>query len=217
VGDLPEDTLAAFGLSLGDDWLVPLVERSGVPATAGQSTEEYLETLSQEVGLELPEDFETLLGDAVVVSVGDGIDADTLSNSESLSDVPVGVTVHGYAEAIDEVLEKLRVQIPFGESDPLASDSSDGVVAIGPNPTYRESLLTDGGLGDTDTFDEVVVEADQATALLFVDFDGGDNWLAELAGDDPQVAENIEPLSGLGFSAWVDDDKGHAVLRLTTD
>ena len=31
------------------------------------------------------------------------------------------------------------------------------------------------------------------------------------------LADNLEPLSGLGLTAWVEGDASHAMLRLTTD
>ena len=41
--------------------------------------------------------------------------------------------------------------------------------------------------------------------------------MADLAGGDSEVEENLEPLAGLGLSGWEDDGIGHAVLRVTTD
>ena len=57
--------------------------------------------------------------------------------------------------------------------------------------------------------------ADEASAIVFVDFDAGDGWLAGLAPE--QEKADVEPLSALGLSAWRDDSTQHAVLRLTTD
>jgi hypothetical protein len=54
--------------------------------------------------------------------------------------------------------------------------------------------------------------------VLFVDFDADDNWLARLAGEeDPEMAENIEPLSAFGVTGWLEDGVSHSVVRLTTD
>ena len=63
----------------------------------------------------------------------------------------------------------------------------------------------------------MVEHADDAAAILYVNFDAGDDWLAELAGDDAEVRDNLAPLEALGMSAWVDDDVAHAVLKVTTD
>jgi hypothetical protein len=64
----------------------------------------------------------------------------------------------------------------------------------------------------------VVREHDRAAALLFVNFDAGDDWLSRSAEQsDPEVADNLRPLQGLGLSAWMDGDVSHAVLRVTTD
>ena len=77
-------------------------------------------------------------------------------------------------------------------------------------------MLEDGGLGDTDAFQNVVREAEQASAVVFVNFDAGD-WLTALAEGDKQAEENLEPLQGLGFSIWTSDEGAHAMFRLTTD
>ena len=63
-----------------------------------------------------------------------------------------------------------------------------------PRPGLRAELLEDGELGDTDVFQDVVREAEDAAAVLFVNFDAGDGWLVEVAGDDEEVADNLEPL-----------------------
>ncbi len=89
-------------------------------------------------------------------------------------------------------------------------------MAIGPNPDYRGQLLEDGGLGDSDVYQNVVRESGDANAILFVNFDAGD-WLTSLAEGDQEMADNLEPLQGLGFSSWSDDDTSHAVFRLTTN
>jgi hypothetical protein len=63
----------------------------------------------------------------------------------------------------------------------------------------------------------VVEHADDAAAVLYIDFDAGDDWLAELAGDDDEVRDNLAPLAALGMSGWVDGDTAHTVIKVTTD
>jgi hypothetical protein len=103
-----------------------------------------------------------------------------------------------------------------GPPELFGTDADGDVVAIGPNADYRAELLEDGGLGDTDAFQNVVREADQASAIVFVNFDAG-NWLSSLAEGDQEAAENLEPLQGLGASVWTTDTGTHGVLRLTTE
>jgi hypothetical protein len=62
----------------------------------------------------------------------------------------------------------------------------------------------------------VIADAD-AAAVLFVNFDVDDNWLDALTGDDPELADNVAPLSALGVTSWSDGDASHALVRLTTD
>ena len=85
---------------------------------------------------------------------------------------------------------------------------------IGPNADYRDELLEDGGLGDSDVFQHVVARRRRRCAILFVNFDAG-GWLAELARTTRRSATTSSRSTALGLSAWVDDDVAHAVLRVT--
>ncbi len=102
------------------------------------------------------------------------------------------------------------------EASAFETDSDGDMIAIGPNSDYRSQVLEDGNLGDSDVFQDVVREADKASALVYVNFDAGD-WLMKLAQDDQEAVDNLEPLEGFGISAWQEDDAAHAVVRLTTN
>jgi hypothetical protein len=211
---LPDDTAVAIGVGFADGWFGDIIDQVS-SQVGGMSGDELLDELSAESGLDLPDDVETLLGDSAAFALGSDFDLETFVNSSDGTGVPVGLKVQGDPEAIESVLDKLRPQM--GESESIVGSDSDGdMVAIGPDGDYRQRLLEDGGLGDSDAFDNVVREADDAAAVVFVNFDAGD-WLASLAEDDAEVADNLEPLEGLGISAWLDDDVSHAVLRITTD
>lgn len=216
VAGLPTDTAAAFAVTPADDWLVEMLDETGVAAEGDQTTEELLESLSAGTGLDLPEDAETLLGDGAVVAVGGAFDMETLVNSTDATGVPFGVKVSGDADAIEEVLDKLRGQLPPGASDSLASDSSGDAVAIGPSSDYRAALLEQGGLGETDTFRDVIRNSDRASMVTYVDFDAGD-WLASISESDDRAAENLEPLAAFGTESWLDGDVGYWTMRVTTD
>jgi hypothetical protein len=178
--------------------------------------EDLYAEVENQTGLTLPDDLETLGGESAALALGGGFDPEAMFNSADGSDVEVGVKVQGDPEGIESVLDKLRE--PMGSAGSvLASETQGDFVGISPNDAYRGQLVEDGGLGETDAFAAVVDDADTANAVFFVNFDAGDNWLATLAGDDPEVKENVEPLSGFGMSAWREDETSHAVVRLTTN
>ena len=60
-------------------------------------------------------------------------------------------------------------------------------------------------------------EAERSGVILFVNFDAGGDWLTALAEDDPEAAENLEPLEAFGVSSWQEGETAHGALRLTTD
>jgi hypothetical protein len=215
LATLPEDTAAALGVGFAEGWFGDLVDQFAGQLGGGQSGAELLDELSSESGLDLPQDVETLTGDSAALALGSDFDLETFVNSADGSGVPVGLKVQGDPDEIESVLDKLRPQLGGAESF-LDSDSDGDLIAIGPDDDYRQRLLEDGGLGDSEVFENVVREADRAAAVLFVNFDAGD-WLASLADGDPEVEDNLEPLEGLGVSTWLEDDASHVVLRLTTN
>ena len=91
------------------------------------------------------------------------------------------------------------------------------MVAIGPNADYRAELLEDGGLGDTEAFQNVVREAERGQRDRLRQLRRG--GLADLLAEgDQEAADNLEPLQGLGFSTLDRRTRAsHAVFRLTTD
>lgn len=217
ASSLPDDTVAAVAGSVQPGWLQGFADQlSSAMGGEGMTADDLFGELESSTGLTLPEDVETLTGQAFALSVGGDFDADTFANSADGSDVPIGYTVRGDAGAIEAVLDKLRPQLG-GEDTILGSTTQGDLVAIGPDPAYRDELVAGGGLGDTATFRNVVPHADEASMVMYVDFDGASNWLAELAASDPSARENVEPLSALGVSSWRDGDTAHSLVRLTTD
>lgn len=214
LSTLPEDTAVAVGVGFVDGWfgdvLDTMVELSG----AG-SVDELIAEAEAETGLELPDDVETLAGESAALAIGSDFDVEEMVNSSDASGIPIGVKIKGDPAAIEEVLDKLRAQMPAGEVE-LVSESDGDIVAVGPDAFYVSSLVDDGGLGDVEAFRDVVDEAEDAGAIVFVNFDAGD-WLASAAEGDETVEENLRPLEAFGISAWREDDAAHAVLRLTTN
>jgi hypothetical protein len=167
-------------------------------------------------GLDLPADAETLAGDALALSMGAGLDLEAFFNGGP-GELPVGVTIQGDPDDIEGVLDKLRARMG-PDAEMLETEVEGDKVTISPDADYRGTLAAGGSLGDSEAFDEVVEDAEGASAVLFVDFDADDNWLARLAGEeDPEIAENIEPLSAFGVTGWLEGGVSHSVVKLTTD
>ncbi len=216
VSSLPADTAFAFGAGFKDGWVTVMADEIANAMGQGQTGQEMLDEFSAQIGLELPADLETLLGDSVALGVGSDLDPASLEGSEPPTDVPVGVKIKGDAEAIEAVLDKLRSTDP-SVGEVLVSEAGDGYVVISPSDDYRKKLLEDGGLGDSETYQDVIPEEGRDGAVLFLDLDAGD-WLEQLAAEDgPETAENVEPLSAVGLSGWLDGDVSHGLLRITTD
>lgn len=216
LATLPDDTALAVGLGFADGWFSGWMDQM-VAFSGGQMTVDDLIAEAEEAtGLELPEDAETLVGDSAAFAISADIDPEAFVNSETAEGLPLGVKVHGDPEAIEAVLDRLRSRLG-PDAEFLVSKSADDTIAIGVDDDYVAELLEDGDLGDTDAFQNVVREAEDASSIFFLNFDAGDGWLVKVAEDDEEVADNLEPLEGLGMSGWVEGDAGHVVLRLTTD
>lgn len=209
---LPESTVAALGLGFYDGWAQDLLDQ--MMAEDDGSLDQMIDDVEQATGLSLPADLETVAGDALAVAVSPDVDLGDLAGSDVSG---VGVKVLGDADEIDGVLDKVRAAADGADDGFLDSDAGDGAVAVGPDADYRATLLADDGLGRSDSFQRVVEHADEAAAVLYLDFDGGDDWLAQLAEGDDEVRDNLDPLDALGMSVWFDDDTTHAVLKVTTD
>ena len=154
---------------------------------------------------------------------------DALFSDEDPSRLPIGLRVKGNPDEILPIVDKVRTAIG-PDADLLVVESGDGVVAFGVNQDYVAILLESGSLGDDVTFQNAVPDADEASGVLYVNFDAGGGWAQELAtsiaglGDEfsgepaTSPGENVAPLDALGVSTWVDSEQvQRARFRLTTD
>ena len=216
VAGLPEDTVAAFGMSLEEGWagaMLDYLERT-MPQES-ETIDEQIAELESQTGLTLPEDLETLLGEGVTVSLGSGLDPDAVANGGP-GEVPVGIRIDGDAGEIQAVLDKIAAQAGPEMAELMQVTEGDGYAVLALQDGYRGQLEDGGSLGDSAAYSEVV-ESDEAQTVLFVNFDTDDDWLVRLTGDSPDVSKNVEPLSALGVSDWVDGDVVHGLVKVTTD
>jgi hypothetical protein len=229
ITELPASTGAAFSVALADGWLADYLESMAGMFGTDQSVEELLVEAERQTGLELPEDIETLLGDGVSLSVDADVDIDAIFEEGDPSRLPVGLRVSGDPDEIMPVVDKVRAAIGH-DAHMLLAEPGDGVVAFGLNAGYVDTLLADGSLGEEATFRRAVPQAENASGVLYVNFDAGNGWAEELADSiadlesqftgEPSSSsprENVAPLDALGISSWLDGDVQRGLFRLTTD
>ena len=215
VASLPDDTVAAFGMSLEEGWAGAMLDyvKRNLPDESA-TIDEQLAQLESETGLAFPEDIETLLGKGLTVSMGSGLDPDAVANGGP-GEVPVGIRIDGDADEIQAVLDKIAPQAGPEMAELMQVTEGDGYAVLALQEGYRGDLEGGGGLGDSAAYSEVV--ADEAQSVMFVNFDTDDDWLVRLTGDSPEVSKNLEPLSAFGVSGWVDDEVVHGLVKVTTD
>ena len=218
IETLPEDTAAAIAYGFEDGWFESILDYA--ESVAGTDLDEMLTAAEDELGLDLPDDAETLAGESAVIALGGDIDLDDVFDFDvDVTELPIGVKIKGDADEIEDVIDRILDSSVGSEvgSEIFASDSEGQFVAIGPNSDYRDELLEDGGLGGSDAYEDVVPESDEAASIFYVNFDAGGGWLEDLFAGDEETQDNVEPLQAAGLSMWAEDGVGHAVLRVTTE
>lgn len=218
LGDLPADTAVALGFGVPGDFAAKYLDQ--IEAVFGP---DFVAEAEAETGLEIPEDVQTLLGESLTLSLG-GDAPESVDALEGPEDLPLGLLVHGDADKITAVIEKIEEGLGISLSElPLNVESADGKVALSPSD-YGEELLQNGDLGSDDGFRSAVPDADRVEGAVYVDFDSA--WLdllvdlvADEEGDSTarEVEENLEPLRSLGISSWTDGDVRHGLVKISTD
>ncbi|MFI5625832.1 hypothetical protein ACIA03_20365 [Nocardioides sp. NPDC051685] len=193
AGTLPKDTTAVIAANPADGWLTT--------GLAGSGAEDQF---TQMLGM-TPGDLEKLLGDSFALAAGE-ID---LSAPDSLD---LGIKLDGSdTAAVEKLVGDLTAG--FGAEGIVSVDSEGDVTSVGMGD-YGKDLLADGGLAETEKFKNAVPHADDASAVVYVDFDGLDKVVTAEA---PEAADDIEALGQLGFSAYLDGDTSRALARITVD
>ncbi|MBS43142.1 MAG: hypothetical protein CMH83_08300 [Nocardioides sp.] len=220
VGSLPADTVLAYGLGHEPGWVEQLVGQFGAMSGLGEDDlDQAFAEAEAELGISVPEDLETLLGESVAVSLGDVSDLDLDALATDPTGLPLTVKVQGDAEEIDGVLDTLLANPALGPDAALVQRASDDdTVVVGFDEARAESMLDDGGLGDSDVFRSAVPDAEGATGIFFADLGAVDPLLDQLAdAGEPELADNLRPLEAIGMSSSDDDGVTHGLLRVTTD
>lgn len=213
VSDLPDDTAFAFGAGFSDGWGNEAIAQLFPDFQfTGQTPKEMLADFEKASGLEVPGDIETLGGDHLAIAAGQGFDP--VNVFESPAQLPVGVRITGDPEKIEAVLTKIRAALPARDAKLLLSRRVGDDVLVGANADYLAEVAEAGRLGDSEQFRAVVPNADEATSVLFVNFDVGD-WFVKMSSDGDRA--NAKPLEALGFTVWADGDRERTLARLTVE
>lgn len=218
LGDLPADTAVALGFGVPDDFAAKYLDQ--IEDVFGS---DFVAEAEEETGLEIPDDVQTLLGDALTLSLG-GDAPDSPDSLEGPDDLPLGLLIHGDADKITAVIEKIEEGLGTSLSDlPLNVETADGKVALSPSD-YGDELLENGSLGSEDGFRSAIPDADRVEGAIYVDFES--DWLdllveviADEEGSDTarEVEDNLAPLRSLGISSWTDGDVSHGLVKISTD
>ncbi|GAA5062383.1 hypothetical protein HNP84_007925 [Thermocatellispora tengchongensis] len=205
ITDLPASTAGAVSISGLGEVFSKQWEQVNKMAGTDPSFQQFL-TLAQQAGISLPGDVVTLLGKNITVAVDEkGLDGDLPQIGAKIATDPA------QAQSIVAKLERLLTQ--QGTTAPqLGKAAGDGTFSIASTQEYAQQLSQAGTLGDSETFQLAVPDADAATFAVFVDLDKVEKlYLQGLQGDE---RANLEVLRAVGLSGKHSNTEASFSLRL---
>jgi len=209
VSALPDNTVAAFGFGLNQQWF-DVVKA----ASDSETFDDDVAKWSEQSGVALPEDVTTLLGRSFSFSVS----KDSVADDPSAQDLPMkgwAFKTKGDAEQVSAVLDKLQTQARPRDAGIFEREARGDWVVVSPDSDYRAELLEGGKLGETSAYQSVITH-DKPSSVLFFNFDAASGLFTSLGAEAKDVAE-LEPLQALGLQTWQDGGLSHSLLKLTTD
>jgi hypothetical protein len=206
--ELPEDSVVAFGLAGGSklvagffDSLRATIDDTGPGGPEG-GFDGMVADAERELGIDLPDDLEVLLGSNLVAAMRD--------DQTGSTQLEVGARVITDGPRAVALVDKINKATDAAGSDfPLERRLTDDGFVAASSTGQVDLLMKDGGLGDRDAVRKALPDLDGATVALWVDIR---NLMDGFMGDQT-VDENLEPIEGLGMTAKVADD-GSATYRL---
>ena len=224
VSGLPADTAAVLALALPKDWASRLTASLDQLGGGLLGSGNLSGVLHDKLGLTLPDDLQTLVGDGLAVAVR-GTPPGDLRSLSGPETVPAGLVIKGDPAAIKAVIAKLEHASGGTLKDAGVTETDgNGKVALSSDPGYSRSLLGGGGLGDDGTFKKLVPEAGKSSAVLYFNFNSP--WRAAIgkaiadSGDKKaakQFLDNTAALQAFAISGWADGADTHYLVKLTTD
>lgn len=200
VLDLPESTDVAFSATGLGTVAADLWERYGEESAWDLGSE------AEAMGLRMPDDLVAVLGQETAV----GADLDGVVRGGDHS-----VTARVATEEPERALEALDVVAQLDPSGDLlhTATAPDGYVAGNNKAHLTDAANGDMALGDLEAFANAVPDADDASALLFVDLGTVVDIFSAWGGSDG--ASDWEFLEAFGVTATGENGNGEFRARLT--
>ncbi|AYY14378.1 DUF3352 domain-containing protein [Actinobacteria bacterium YIM 96077] len=218
--DVPEDTTMMFGFVNGNQYLQDNWEF--LTESAGEEMA-MMENMVTAMGLSLPEDLGTMLGDNLLVAVdANNLDLDALTRFGDMESLRFGMRVDGDPDAVSDVwstLEEMAAMSGDSLDDVPLTTTDDGYV-IASDDAYAGELTEGGTLGETDSYNTAVKDADDAHAVMYLDAGVLTEELTSqltAEGVEPEIIESIQAIQAFGYSAHLYDGYTEATFRIITD
>jgi len=209
LSSLPASTVGALSISgLGEivnkQWADLM--KSVTASSQGQTFQQQLRAVERSTGLKLPQDLVTLLGKNVTIAL------DEKGMNQNLPNIGARfATDPAKARAIIGKLE----QTMSSSGIRLGEVAGDDRFTLATTQDYANLLAKDGTLGDNETFQKAVPNADDATFALYFNLNKLEKlYLNTLQGDD---RANLKQLSAVGLSGTQSGDQANFSVRVLFD
>ncbi|GAA0844767.1 DUF3352 domain-containing protein [Streptosporangium amethystogenes subsp. fukuiense] len=208
ISTLPASTAGAVSISglgevIGKQWTQLM---KSADAAGGGGVQQFVDQAKQQSGLSLPDDLVTLLGKNITLALdAGGLDGDQPKfGAKVVTDPAKAQEVVG---KIEKYLAATGTAVPQ-----LAKVPGDGTFVLASSQEYAAELDKDGALGDSETFQLAIPNADEATFAVFVDLDKIEKlYLEGLQGDEKA---NLQVLRGVGVSGTQSGSEATFSMRL---
>jgi hypothetical protein len=206
VKDLPDGTLAAFGVAHGQEairegWprLLEQLEEMPIPGAGSGpgAVDEAVRSLEQLIGVDLPDDLAVLFGSDFALAVAGGAGSPPQFGARARTD---GARAQSVLDKLIGAGSASGVEVPV-----VVERTDDGYVVAG-DQAYADALKAGGSLGDSAGFKAALPDADEADVLLYVDIDGALTAAGGMLSEDSVDRKQVEALDGLGMTASSDGD-----------
>ncbi len=232
VTGLPESTIAALAVTgvaeaidtaLSDENLALLPSFTPYGLGSGYNEaptrDDVAEWLDESLGLDFPDDLETLFGRQFAIAVDEDVETDFSSVDGADEVIESGIAIvitSDDADATADAWQDLadRAEEQAGESLGIDIEADGDRVVISAGSHLDEVLEPDTALGTSDIFREALPAAEDADTLFFIDAAA----VLSIIDDAGTDVGWLDGLQAVGFTSTVESkDSVSFVLRVTTE